>query len=81
MFKTICLICNKEFEKENQQSADQALRMHNNRTHNKTVNAPNDLPSEKRKYTKRKGLEQNELVNFCPKCGCNLQTIRVAINL
>ena len=81
MFKTICTICNKEFEKENQQAADQALRMHTNRTHNKTVQSPNDLPREKRKYTKRKNLELQKEINHCPICGCSLAAIKIAINL
>ena len=81
MFKTICTICSKEFEKENQQAADQALRMHTNRTHNKIVQSPNDLPREKRKYTKRKDLKPVNDINFCPRCGCNLQAVRVAVNL
>ncbi len=79
MFKTTCPTCNKEFEKETEQSANRALRMHTNRTHNKIVQSPNNLPREKRKYTKRQNTD--EIVNYCPKCGCNLQTIRVAINL
>ena len=56
--------------------------MHTNRIHNRIVQAPNDLPREKRKYTKRKNLTENENVNFCPKClqSPNCQSSNKSIN-
>ena len=40
--------------KENQQAADQALRMHTNRIHNRIVQAPNDLHAKRENIQRKK---------------------------
>lgn len=89
-FKARCTYshCNRVFEKATQGRADQALSMHVARVHKKTLVPPgtgknrNDPVEAKSKRVIKRHRNSVEMkVNFCPACGCNLQSVALGMVL
>jgi Zn finger protein HypA/HybF involved in hydrogenase expression len=86
-YHSACEACDKIFTKDNQNAAEQALRMHIGVVHKGTIRRGRRKAEVvagakvRRPYTKRQKQPQAQevAVNYCPNCGCNLHAVATGI--